>query len=59
MAQVCSTIESEEDTLDHGSIVDADGNEVQITEAMIQQACDALARQVPNHHAVAAVRSGS
>ncbi len=54
MAQVSSTMTLAENTLDHGSIIDAHGNEVQITEHMILQACDVLAEQVPNHHAVVA-----
>lgn len=59
MEQVSRTIPSDEDTLDHGAFIDAQGNEVQITEQMIQQACEALAEQLPNHHAVAAERSYS
>ncbi len=57
MEQVCKSKIADEDTLDRGSIVDAQGNEVQITERMIRQACAALAEQLPNHHAVAAERS--
>ncbi len=57
MEQACSANASKEDTLEHGSIIDAQGNEVQITEHMIRQACKSLAEQLPNHHAVAAARS--
>ncbi|MGI9294629.1 MAG: PA1571 family protein [Pseudomonadales bacterium] len=59
MEQVCKTTASDEDTLDHGAFIDAQGNEVQITEQMIQQACESLAKQLPNHHAIAAERSNS
>ncbi len=57
MEQVCRTIAPDEDTLDHGAFIDAQGNEVQITEQMIQQACEALAEQLPNHHAIAVEQS--
>ncbi|MGI9285003.1 MAG: PA1571 family protein [Pseudomonadales bacterium] len=57
MEQVCRIKPSDEDTVDHGAFIDAQGNEVQITEQMIKQACEALAEQLPNHHAIAAERS--
>lgn len=47
----------ENDAVDHGAFIDAQGNEVRITEQMIRQACDFLAAQLPNHHAVAAERT--
>lgn len=59
MERVCNKARPEfEDTLDHGAFINAQGEEVQITEQMIQQACAALAKQLPNHHAVAAERAG-
>ncbi len=58
MEHVCSqTAQQFEDTLDHGAFINAQGEEVQITEEMIRQACAALAEQLPNHHAIAAERS--
>lgn len=57
MEQACSVNASKEDTLEHGSIIDTQGNEVHITEHMIRQACESLAEQLPNHHAVAAASS--
>lgn len=39
---------------EHGAFINERGEEVQITEEMIQQACESLEKNDYNHHAQAA-----